>query len=134
RRVLFRSTLVASGIPLVEALTSAYGSSTWMSGFVNLVGLAGLIASFFSIIFAYSRQIFALSRAGYLPRKLSLTNRNKVPVLALIVPGLIGFALSLTGQGDLLILVAVFGATISYVLILASHITLRPPRPDRHSP
>ena len=39
--------------------------------FVNYVGLAGLIASFFSIVFAYSRQLFALSRAGYLPRWLS---------------------------------------------------------------
>lgn len=128
------STLVASGNPLVEALTTAYGSSTWMSGFVNLVGLAGLIASFFSIIYAYSRQIFALSRAGYLPRKLSLTNRNKAPVLALVIPGVIGFLLSLTGQGDLLILVAVFGATISYVLMMASHIVLRLRRPDLHRP
>jgi len=128
------STLVESGNPLVEALTSAYGASTWMSGFVNLVGLAGLIASFFSIIFAYSRQIFALSRAGYLPRNLSLTNSKKVPVLALVIPGIIGFALSLTGQGDLLILVAVFGATISYVLMMASHITLRLRRPDLHRP
>src|SRR5690606_15800681 len=75
-----------------------------------------------------------LSRAGYLPRKLSLTNRNKVPVLALVIPGLVGFALSLTGQGDLLILVAVFGATISYVLMMASHITLRLRRPDMHRP
>lgn len=128
------STLVESGNPLVEALTTAYGQSTWMSGFVNLVGLAGLIASFFSIIYAYSRQIFALSRAGYLPRKLSLTNHRKVPVLALVVPGIIGFALSLTGQGDLLILVAVFGATISYVLMMAAHIVLRVRRPDMHRP
>lgn len=105
-----------------------------MSSFVNLIGLAGLIASFFSIIYAYSRQIFALSRAGYLPRSLSLTNKNKAPVLALIVPGLIGFALSLTGQGDLLILVAVFGATISYVLMMAAHITLRVRRPEMHRP
>ncbi|WXL26626.1 ethanolamine permease [Ectopseudomonas mendocina] len=126
--------LKASGNPLVEALTIAYGESTWMSGFVNLIGLAGLIASFFSIIYAYSRQIFALSRAGYLPRSLSITNKNKVPVLALVVPGLIGFALSLTGQGDLLILVAVFGATISYVLMMASHITLRVRRPDLPRP
>jgi ethanolamine permease len=126
--------LKASGNPLVEALTIAYGQSTWMSSFVNLIGLAGLIASFFSIIYAYSRQIFALSRAGYLPRSLSLTNKNKVPVLALIVPGLIGFALSLTGQGDLLILVAVFGATISYVLMMAAHITLRVKRPDMPRP
>ncbi|MGY8828362.1 MAG: ethanolamine permease, partial [Pseudomonadales bacterium] len=128
------NALMASGNPLVEALTIAYGESTWMSSFVNLIGLAGLIASFFSIIYAYSRQIFALSRAGYLPRSLSLTNKNKAPVLALIVPGLIGFALSLTGQGDLLILVAVFGATISYVLMMAAHITLRVRRPEMHRP
>ncbi|WP_121234250.1 ethanolamine permease, partial [Pseudomonas aeruginosa] len=126
--------LMGSGNPLVEALESAYKGSTWMSQFVNLVGLAGLIASFFSIIYAYSRQIFALSRAGYLPRSLSLTNRKKAPVLALVVPGVIGFGLSLTGQGDLLILVAVFGATISYVLMMAAHITLRIRRPDMQRP
>ena len=126
--------LMSSGNPLVEALDKVYGGSTWMSQFVNLVGLAGLIASFFSIIYAYSRQIFALSRAGYLPRCLSLTNRNKAPVLALVVPGIIGFALSLTGQGDLLILVAVFGATISYVLMMAAHIALRLRRPDLPRP
>ncbi len=127
-------SLVASGNPLVESQVKVYGGSTWMSQFVNLVGLAGLIASFFSIIYAYSRQIFALSRAGYLPRSLSLTNRNKAPVMALIVPGIIGFGLSLTGQGDLLILVAVFGATVSYVLMMAAHITLRTRRPDMPRP
>ncbi|GGJ98650.1 ethanolamine permease [Pseudomonas matsuisoli] len=127
-------SLISSGNPLVEALESAYQGATWMSQFVNLVGLAGLIASFFSIIYAYSRQIFALSRAGYLPRGLSLTNKNKAPVLALIVPGIIGFALSLSNQGDLLILVAVFGATISYVLMMASHIALRVRRPDLPRP
>ncbi|WNW12281.1 ethanolamine permease [Pseudomonas sp. DTU_2021_1001937_2_SI_NGA_ILE_001] len=126
--------LVASGNPLVESLVKVYGGSTWMSQFVNLVGLAGLIASFFSIIYAYSRQIFALSRAGYLPRGLSLTNRNKAPVMALVVPGIIGFGLSLTGQGDLLILVAVFGATLSYVMMMAAHITLRVRRPDMPRP
>ena len=76
------------------------------------VGLAGLIASFFSIIYAYSRQIFALSRAGYLPRKLSQTKQEQgAGQLALVIPGIIGFGLvAATGQGDLLILVAVFGA------------------------
>lgn len=47
---------------------------------------------------------------------------------------MIGFGLSLTGQGDLLILVAVFGATISYVLMMAAHITLRIRRPDMQRP
>jgi ethanolamine permease len=104
--------------PLVDALVKVYGTNTWLATFVNFVGLAGLIASFFSIIYAYSRQIFALSRAGYLPTSLSLTNKNKAPYLAIIIPGIIGFLLSLTKEGDSLILIAVFGATISYVLIL----------------
>lgn len=127
-------TLKDSGAPLVDALIAVYGENTWLASFVNFVGLAGLIASFFSIIYAYSRQIFALSRAGYLPKKLSLTNNNKAPYLALIVPGIIGFLLSLTGEGDLLILMAVFGATISYVLMMASHIKLRLSRPDLPRP
>ena len=60
--------------PLPLALDAAKGDGSGVSNFVNYVGLAGLIASFFSIIFAYSRQLFALSRAGYLPRALSVTS------------------------------------------------------------
>ena len=127
-------TLKDSGAPLVDALVAVYGANTWMASFVNFVGLAGLIASFFSIIYAYSRQIFALSRAGYLPKKLSLTNSNHAPYLAIIIPGIIGFLLSLSGEGDLLILMAVFGATISYVLMMMSYIKLKLSRPNLARP
>lgn len=124
--------LKANTNPLVAALEhpSTYGGPTWISKFVNFVGLAGLIASFFSIIYAYSRLVFAMSRAGYLPRGLSLTNARQSPWVALIVPGIVGFLLSLTGQGDQLILMAVFGATISYILMMASHIKLRLSEPN----
>ena len=123
------SALSESGNPLVEAL----GTGT-MATVVNYIGLAGLIASFFSIIYAYSRQTFALSRAGYLPRVLSLTNGRKAPALALIVPGVIGFLLSLTGQGAVLLNTAVFGAALSYVLMMVSHIVLRRREPDMPRP
>lgn len=121
--------LSESGNPLVEAL----GGST-AGVVVNYVGLAGLVASFFSIIYAYSRQTFALSRAGYLPRVLSVTNSRKAPTLALIVPGAIGFLLSLTGQGDVLLNMAVFGAALSYVLMMVSHIVLRRTAPEMPRP
>ncbi len=120
--------------PLVGALQAVYGSDSSAATFVNIVGLAGLIASFFSIIYAYSRQLFALSRAGYLPRFLSVTGARKVPSLALIVPGILGFLLSLTGEGDLMITVAVFGATASYILMMVSHIVLRRREPDLPRP
>ncbi|MFE6919645.1 ethanolamine permease [Nocardia sp. NPDC057663] len=119
----------ASGNPLVEALGDSPAAKV-----VNYIGLAGLIASFFSIVYAYSRQTFALSRAGYLPTSLSVTNSRKAPVLALIVPGIIGFALSLTGEGAMLLNMAVFGAALSYVLMMVSHIVLRVREPNMPRP
>jgi len=106
-----------------------------ISDFVNYAGLAGLIASFFSIIFAYSRQLFALSRAGYLPRALSVTTKRRVPAIALILPGVIGFLLAaITEDGARMIQVAVFGATVSYVLMMLSHIVLRRREPGLERP
>ncbi|SFE53035.1 ethanolamine permease [Blastococcus tunisiensis] len=129
------SAIAESDNPLPEALRAAYDGNTWMADFVNYAGLAGLVASFFSIVFAYSRQLFALSRAGYLPRWLSRTGARRTPYLALIVPGSIGFLLAaITQDGALLINIAVFGATVSYVLMTLAHIVLRKREPDLHRP
>ncbi|MGV9864116.1 ethanolamine permease [Rhodococcus koreensis] len=122
-------SLSTSGNPLVEALGDGTAAKV-----VNYIGLAGLVASFFSIMYAYSRQTFALSRAGYLPTNLSVTNSRKAPTLALIVPGVIGFALSLTGEGAMLLNMAVFGAAVSYVLMMVSHIVLRRREPEMKRP
>jgi ethanolamine permease len=127
--------LKAADNPLPLAVRAAYGGDNLLAQVVNYVGLAGLVASFFSIIYAYSRQLFALSRAGYLPRWLSRTGKRKTPFLALIVPGTIGFILAVTTKnGALLINIAVFGAAVSYVLMMVSHIVLRFREPDMERP
>lgn len=143
-------TLATSGNPLPQAADEVYGRN-WVYWLTTIVGLTGLIASFFSIIYAYSRQIFSLARAGYLPTWLSKTNKRHAPHWALIVPGIIGF---LTIQivdffntmgvpqgedppiatGDLLIQLAVFAALISYVMMMASHYLLRRDEPDMERP
>ncbi len=136
------SVLAGSDNPLPDALTVAYSDDAFIKELVNYIGLFGLIASFFSIIYAYSRQLFALSRAGYLPRALSVTGARKTPQLALIVPGLIGFLLvviyadatSPAEAGARMIQIAVFGATVSYVLMTLSHIVLRRREPDLERP
>ncbi|MEU7280691.1 ethanolamine permease [Streptomyces sp. NPDC045431] len=123
-----------AGNPLVVALQGD-GGPTPLSRFVNYAGLAGLVASFFSLIYAGSRQLFALSRAGYLPRFLSLTSRRRSPYLGLLIPGAIGFALAAgTGDGARMLNIAVFGATISYALMALSHIVLRRREPDLPRP
>ncbi|MBO9469029.1 ethanolamine permease [Endozoicomonas sp. G2_2] len=121
-----------SGVPLVTALKES-GSET-LGTVVNVLGLAGLIASFFSIIYGYSRLVFALSRAGYLPQFLSLTSSRKAPSWALIVPGVLGFLVSLSGAGDLILGMAVVGATLSYALMALSHILLRVNQPQLERP
>ena len=122
----------ASAVPLVDALNITGNSG--VATMVNVLGLAGLIASFFSIIYGYSRLVFALSRAGYLPQSLSLTSERKVPVRALVVPGIIGFIISLSGEGDLILSMAVVGATVSYAMMSSSHILLRIKQPYLHRP
>lgn len=121
-----------SKVPLVDALNAV--GSTKLATLVNVLALAGLIASFFSIIYGYSRLVFALSRAGYLPQFLSLTGTRKTPLWALIIPGVLGFFASLSGEGDLMLAMAVVGATISYALMSLSHILLRVKHPNMRRP
>jgi ethanolamine permease len=127
--------LSGSANPLPDALVIAYGDGSFIEELVNYIGLTGLVASFFSIIYAYSRQLFALSRAGYLPRGLSVTSGRKTPTIALLVPALIGFLLAaITEDGATMINIAVFGATVSYVLMMVSHILLRVREPNLARP
>jgi ethanolamine permease len=137
------SSLMSESVnPLPEALREAYGPGSFAADVVNYIGLAGLVASFFSIIFAYSRQLFALSRAGYLPRVLSTTGKRHTPWVALIVPGTIGFLLAALVSaavgpdlaGARMIQIAVFGATVSYILMTLSHIVLRRREPELERP
>ena len=62
--------------PLLEGLQTIFGSGTSAS-ILGLVAVAGLVASFHTIIYAYGRNIFSLSRAGYYPHSLSDTGGKR---------------------------------------------------------
>lgn len=118
----------AAAAPLVDALNEV-GEGP-LATFVNYAGLAGLVASFFSTVFSGSRQAFALSRAGYLPKFLSVTGSRKTPYVALLVLGTISFTLAAVVQnGDVLLNMAVFAACVSYAMMNLSHIILRKKEP-----
>jgi ethanolamine permease len=125
-----------AGNPLPEAWKIVHGED-WFFWVITVVGLTGLIASFHSIIFAYSRITYALSRAGYLPRFLSITGGRRTPWLALTVPAVLGWLLVFiynrideTTAIPNLVQISVFGALITYVLMMASFIVLRRREPD----
>ncbi|MFC4077642.1 ethanolamine permease [Salinithrix halophila] len=121
--------------PLPQALTGVYGSGSFLPTTVAVIGLAGLIASLHGIIIGYSRQTFALSRAGYLPRFLSRLNRHKVPHWGLIVPGLIGVVCAASADfANALIILSVFGAVLMYCLSMISLFVLRKKEPYLERP
>ena len=136
-----------SADPLFLGFRAIFGSAIEAKA-LALIAVAGLIASFHSIIFAYGRNIYALSRAGYFPHWLSRTHGDRqTPHVALIVGAAIGFVVALAIQysdrlfgslpiGAVLLNMAVFGALVSYLLQMAAFLALRRiapdlPRPDR---
>src|SRR6185503_11864581 len=112
-----------------------------------LAAVTGLVASFHAIIFAYGRQIYSLSRAGYFPHFLSVTHgEHKTPNIALIAGGLVGLAVmvvvwfAMGGEaagsfiGGVLLNMAVFGAMFSYLLQGLTFIQLRRRFPNIERP
>ncbi len=108
-----------------------------------LAACAGLIASFHTIIYAYGRQIYSLSRAGYFPRWLSVTHgKRETPQRALLAGSALGYAAALgihfTPQGGpvgaILLNMAVFGAVLAYMLQMASFVLLRLKFPGMERP
>jgi ethanolamine permease len=132
------ASIGTSATPLFDGFKGVFGEGT-AAELLALIGLVGLIASFFTIIYAYGRNTFSLSRAGYFPKWLSVTHgKRHTPHRALIAGAVVGYALAvliyqlgkssgqLAGQivGALLYM-AVFGAVISYFMQCLSFIMLR---------
>ena len=127
-----------SATPLFDGFKAVFGEGTGAS-LLALIGLIGLIASFFTIIYAYGRNTYSLSRAGYFPQVLSITHPTRhTPYVALIAGGVVGYALTLLiyylgkAEGDLagkivgaLLYMAVFGAVISYFMQCLAFVMLR---------
>ncbi len=127
------AAVASSTEPLLVGFRTIFGSNAW-SKLLALFACTGLIASFHAIIYAYGRQIFSLSRAGYFPPWLSVIHSTRrTPHRALIVGGALGYGAALgiwfAGQdspvGAVLLNMAVFGAVLAYLLQMLSFIALR---------
>jgi len=125
--------LATSNEPLALGFQTIFGQGL-KTRVLALVACTGLIASFHTIIFAYGRQIYSLSRAGYFPTWLSVTHGTRhTPQRALLAGSALGFlvalAIHLAPQGSpvgaILLNMAVFGAVLAYILQMASFILLR---------
>ena len=128
-------TLSNIDYPLPETLSMALGKNSYLAKLFASIGLFGLIASFHCNTISYSRQIYALARAGYLPKFLSVVNKKfQTPHWALIVGGLVGFVAIFTGTTSQIIILSVLGAVIMYGISMLSLIVLRKKEPNLERP
>ncbi|MFS2127391.1 ethanolamine permease [Pseudomonas sp. Pseusp97] len=129
-----------SGIndPLPQAMKMVVGENSGWLHMLVWIGLFGLVASFHGIILGYSRQFFALARAGYLPRGLAKLSRFQTPHRAIIAGGLVGIAaiysdglIALQGMSltAAMITMSVFGAIVMYIMSMLSLFKLRRSEP-----
>ena len=127
--------------PLLDGLKITLGVTS--GTLLGLVAVAGLVASFHAIIFAYGRNIYSLSRAGYFPLWMSVTHeRRKTPHVALIVGAVFGFGvlmlLHVLGDsgafGGVILNMAVFGAVIAYAMQMWAFVVLRKKFPSMERP
>jgi len=120
-----------------------------VAAILAIFALIGLLASLQGIMFAYGRNMYSLSRAGYYPKFLSLTNaKRQTPWVALVVGGVIGYIILVivlqvipainpdaagTATGVILF-IAVFGAVISYIMQMVAFVVLRKKFPNAKRP
>jgi ethanolamine permease len=121
--------------PLPQAMKIVVGANSGWLHLLVWIGLLGLIASFHGIIMGYSRQIFALARAGLLPKVLaSVHQRWRTPHLAILAGGAVGIAaiysdswVTIAGQPltASIVTMSALGAIVMYITSLLSLMRLR---------
>jgi ethanolamine permease len=112
--------------PLPESISMVLGKeNSWTKIFAG-IGLFGLVASFHGLIIGYSRQIFALSRSGFLPSILSSVNKKfQTPHWALVAGGLVGLICLYTGSTDKIIIISALGAVVMYCISMVSLLKMK---------
>jgi ethanolamine permease len=130
--------------PLPQAMKMIVGANSGWLHMLVWIGLFGLVASFHGIILGYSRQIFALARAGYMPKYFAAVHpKFKTPHRAIIAGGVVGVAaifsddlIQFGGQTLTanLITMSVFGAIVMYIISMLSLFALRKNEPNLARP
>lgn len=130
--------------PLPQAMKRSVGNSSGWLHMLVWLGLFGLVASFHGIIMGYARQIFALGRAGYLPRVFArLHPRFRTPDVATIAGGVVGVAtiwsdnvVHIAGQSltASVVTLSALGALLMYIISMAALFRLRANEPDLQRP
>jgi ethanolamine permease len=119
-------TLIKTDDPLYTAIQSVagHGTTTVAAYAVSVGAMVSILATFFSLSYAASRQSYSLARAGALPSLFARTNSRHAPhwsLLLLAVLCVVGAAF----DPNVVTVVFVFLLNVTYQLTLAAFVFLR---------
>jgi len=135
--VLTPSEIASSSLVTADAMAKAFGGSKMMGNVLVLGGIGGILTSWIGFYVGGSRAIFALARAGMLPKALGeLHPKYRTPHKAILLIAVLTTLAPLFGRPALVWLVDAggFALVIAWVLVAIAFIILRKREPDLKRP
>jgi len=136
-RVLTPSEISESNLVTADAMAKAFGNSKMMGNVLVLGGIGGILTSWIGFYVGGSRAIYALARAGMLPRALGdIHPKYKTPHKAILLIGVLSTIAPFFGRPALVWLVDAggLGLVVAWLMVAISFIILRKREPKMIRP
>lgn len=132
-RILTPSELADSDLVTADAMAVAYGHSRLMGKILVLGGIGGIITSWIGFYVGGSRAIYALARAGLIPKGLGdLHPKYRTPYKAILLISVLSTGAPLLGRPALVWLVNSGGLAlvVAWLMVTISFLVLRKREPN----
>jgi APA family basic amino acid/polyamine antiporter len=121
------------GVDHPVSLALQYAGENWFARFVDLGAILGMTTVILVMAYGQTRIIFAMSRDGLLPKRLSSVHpKFGTPFLATWIVGIVFGLLAATIPLDVLTELINIGTLAAFSLVSIAVIILRKQRPDLH--
>ncbi|HWI47503.1 MAG TPA: APC family permease, partial [Rummeliibacillus sp.] len=135
--MLTPAEIAKSSLVTADAMAKAFGDSKIMGNVLVLGGIGGILTSWLGFYVGGSRAIFALAKAGMLPKSLGeLHPKYKTPHKAILLIAVLTTLAPLFGRPALVWLVDAGGMAlvVAWVLVAIAFIALRKKEPNLKRP
>jgi len=121
------------GVDHPVSLALKYAGENWVAGFVDLGAILGMTTVILVMAYGQTRVIFAMSRDGLLPKKLSSIHpKHSTPFFATWVVGIVFGLIAALIPLDVLTELINIGTLAAFSLVSIAVIILRKKRPELH--
>lgn len=135
--ILTPEEMTNSKLVTADAMAKAFGNSKFMGNILVLGGIGGILTSWIGFYIGGSRAIYAMAKAGMLPKPLSeLHPKYKTPYKAILLIAVLSTAAPLFGRPALVWLVDAggLGLVVAWLMVSISFLILRKKEPNMIRP